>query len=152
MRRSVPRMVRHAGSSSTTRTTAPLTSAGTAPRCFGVANDISLLDLQSSPEREKEQWEVVCSGESREIAALPLAKAMGTRDQSAGMPMSGRNRSGNILGASLRLVSPRPELQPGKLPSADPAVRDRARGGIVLAMCGRPPLFVEPARGSPHLE
>src|SRR3982074_1890640 len=50
MRRSVPRMVRHAGSSSTTRTTAPLTSAGTAPSFFGVANDISLLDLQSNTD------------------------------------------------------------------------------------------------------
>src|SRR5437870_1778672 len=52
---------------------------------------------------------------------------METWDQSAGMPISDRNQSGNIGGASLRLVSPRPELQPGKLPSADPAVRNRAR-------------------------
>src|SRR2546427_5703831 len=36
MRRSVSRMIRHARSSSTTRTTAPFTSAGTAPSCFAV--------------------------------------------------------------------------------------------------------------------
>jgi hypothetical protein len=48
--------------------------------------------------------------ESREIAGLPPAKAMETWDQSAGMPMSGRNQSGNIWGASLRLVSPRADF------------------------------------------